>query len=54
MCILDSYVYQIGGLFLFVKVTSGQLAGIVLSVIMLRFQYSLKLSFSITLAGVYI
>ena len=55
MCIRDSYVYQIGGLcFLFVKVMSGQLAGIVLSVIMLRFQYGLKLSFSSTLAGVYL
>ena len=44
MCILDSYVYQIGGLcFLFMNVMSGLLAGIVLSVIMLRFQYSLLL-----------
>jgi len=40
--------------FLFVKVMSGPLAGSVLSVIMLRFQYSLKLSFSSTLAGVYL
>ena len=55
MCIPDNYVYQIGALcFLFAKVMSGQLAGIVLSVIMLRFQYSLKLSFSSTLAGVYL
>jgi hypothetical protein len=36
MCVWDSYVYQTGGLcFLFVKVMSGLLAGIVLSVIML-------------------
>ena len=40
--------------FLLVRVMSGRLAGIVLSVIMLRFQYSLKLSFSSTLAGVYL
>ena len=39
--------------FSFMKVTSGRLEGIVLSVIMLPFQYSLKLSFSSTLAGVY-
>jgi hypothetical protein len=36
------------------KVMSGRLAGIVLSVIILRFQYNLKLSFSSTLAGVYL
>jgi len=40
--------------FLFVKVMSGRLKVIVLSVSMLRFQYSLKLSFSRTLAGVYL
>jgi hypothetical protein len=40
--------------FLFMKVTSGRLEGIVLSVIMLLFQYGLKLSFSSTLAGVYL
>ena len=40
--------------FLFVKVMSGQLKGIVLSVSKLRFQYSLKFSFSSTLAGVYL
>jgi Ca2+/Na+ antiporter len=39
---------------LFMKVISGRLEGIVLSVIMLLFQYSLKLSFSSTLAGVYL
>jgi len=38
--------------FLFIKVMSGQLKGIVLSVSMLRFQHSLKFSFSSTLAGV--
>jgi len=40
--------------FLFIKVMSGLLKGIVLSVSMLRFQYSLKFSFSSTLAGVYL
>jgi len=40
--------------FLFIKVMSGRLKGIVLSVSMLRFQYSLKFSFSSTLAGVYL
>jgi hypothetical protein len=40
--------------FLFVKVTSGRLKGIVLSVIMLRFQDSLKLSFSSTFASLYL
>jgi hypothetical protein len=40
--------------FLFMRVTSGRLEGIVLSVIMLRLQYSLKLSFSSALAGVYL
>jgi hypothetical protein len=40
--------------FLFMKVMSGRLEGIVLSVIMLRFQYSLKLSFSSTFAGLYL
>jgi hypothetical protein len=40
--------------FSFMKLMSGRLEGIVLSVIMLRFQYSLKLSFSSTLAGVYL
>jgi hypothetical protein len=38
--------------FLLMRVMLGRLEGIVLSVIMLRFQYSLKLSFSSTLAGV--
>jgi hypothetical protein len=55
MCIWDSYVYQKGVLlFLFMKIMSGRLEGIALSVVMLRFQYSLKLSFSSTLAGVYL
>jgi len=40
--------------FLFMRVISGQLEGIVLSVLMLRFQYSLKLSFSGTLSDVYL
>ena len=40
--------------FLFTKVMSGRLKGIVLSVSMLRFQYSLKFSFSSTLSGVYL
>jgi hypothetical protein len=40
--------------FLFMKVMSGRLEDIVLSVSMLRLQYSLKLSFSSTLAGVYL
>ena len=40
--------------FLFIKVMSGRLKSIVLSVSMLRFQYSLKFSFFSTLAGVYL
>jgi len=40
--------------FLFINVMSGRLKGIVLSVSMLRFQYSLRFSFSSTLAGVYL
>jgi len=40
--------------FLFIKVMSGRLKDTVLSVSMLRFQYSLKFSFSSTLAGVYL
>jgi len=40
--------------FLFVKVMSGRLKGIVLAVSILRFQYSFKFSFSSTLAGVYL
>ena len=40
--------------FLFMKVMSGRLNSIVLSVSMPRFQNSLKLSFSNTLAGVYL
>jgi hypothetical protein len=40
--------------FLFMRVMSGRLEGTVLSVIMLRFQYSLKLSFSSTFAGLYL
>jgi len=40
--------------FLFIKVISGRLKDIVLSVSMLRFQYSLKFSFSSSLAGLYL
>jgi hypothetical protein len=40
--------------FLFVRVMSGRLKGILLSVIMLQFQYSLKLPFSSTFAGLYL
>ena len=40
--------------FLLMNNISGRLKGIILSVSMLRFQYSLKLSFSSTLAGVYL
>jgi len=40
--------------FLFIKVMSGRLKGIVLSVSMLQFQYSLRFSFSSTLAGAYL
>ena len=40
--------------FLFIKVMSGRLNIIILSVSTLRFQYSLKFSFSSTLAGVYL
>jgi len=40
--------------FLFIKVMSFQLKGIVLSISMLRFQYSLNFSFSSTLVGVYL
>ena len=40
--------------FLFRKVMSGRLKGIVLTVSMLQFQYCLKFSFSSTLAGVYL
>ena len=38
---------------LFMKVRSGRLESIVLSVSMLRLQYSLKLSFSTILTGMY-
>jgi len=40
--------------FLFIKVMSGRLKGIVLFVSVLRFQYSLKFSFSSTLAVMYL
>jgi hypothetical protein len=55
MCIWDSYVYQnVLFVFLFMNVISGRLKVIILSVSMLLFQNSLKLSFSNTLAGVYL
>jgi hypothetical protein len=41
-------------IFLLMNAISGLLKGTVLSVSMLRFQYSLKLSFSSTMAGVYL
>jgi len=40
--------------FLFIKIMLGQLKGIVFPISMLQFQYSLKFSFSSTLAGVYL
>ena len=40
--------------FLFIKIMSGLSKGTVLSVSMLRFQYSMKFSFSSTLTGVYL
>jgi len=40
--------------FLFIKVMSGRLKGIFLSISTLRFQYSLKFSFFSTLADVYL
>jgi hypothetical protein len=48
LCLSDKW-----SLFLFMRVMSGLLTGIVLSVIMLQFQYSLKLPFSSTLAYYY-
>ena len=54
MCIWDSYIYQNGVLcFLIDECYIRSVKCIVLSVSMLWFQYSLKLSFSSTLAGVY-
>ena len=50
MCFRDSYVYKnVFFVILFMKVMSGRLKCIVLSVSMLRLQYSLKLSFSINI-----
>ena len=46
--IWDSYVYlNVFFVSVFIKVMSGRLKGIILSVSVLRFQYRLKLSFSI-------
>jgi len=56
LCVLGTAmsVKKVFFVYLFIKVKSGQLKGIDLSVSMLRFQYSLKFSFSSTLAGVYL
>jgi len=48
------YIKNVFFVFLIMKVMSGRLKVIVLSVSMLRFQYSWKLSFSRTLAGMYL
>jgi hypothetical protein len=47
-------IKMVSFVFLFMEIMSGRLKGIVFSVIMLMFQYSLKLSFSSILAGVYL
>ena len=47
-------IKKVSFVFLFTKVMSARLKGIVLSVSMLRLQYSLTFSFSNTLAGVYL
>ena len=56
LCVFwDSYVYQKGVLcFLMHKSYARSIRSIILSVSMLRFQYSLQFSFSSTLAGVYL
>jgi hypothetical protein len=56
LCVLGTtmYIEKVFYVFLFMRVMSGRLEGTVLSVIILRFQNSLKLSFSSTLAGVYL
>jgi hypothetical protein len=55
MCIWHSYVYQKGVLcFLIDECYVRSVKSIVLSVSMLQFQYSLKLSFSSTLDSVYL
>jgi hypothetical protein len=53
LCVFGTAI-SIKKVFLFIKVMSGRLKGIVLSVSLLRFQYSLKFSFSSILAGVYL
>jgi len=47
-------IKQVFFFFLFIIIMSGRLKRIVLSVSMLRFQYSLNFSFSSTLVGVYL
>ena len=56
LCVFETAmpIRKVFFVFLFMKVMSGLLKAIVLSVSMLRFQYSWKLSFSRTLAGVYL
>ena len=56
LCVFGTamFIKKVFFVFLFTKVMSGQLKCIVLSVSMLRFQYSLKFSFSSKLAGVYL
>ena len=56
LCVLGTamFIKNVFFIFLLMNVISGRLKGIVLSVSMLRFRYSLKLSFSSTLAGVYL
>ena len=56
LCVLGTAmcIKKVFFVFLLIKVMSGRLKGIFLSVNMLRFQYSLKFSFSNTLAGVYL
>ena len=53
LCVFGTAM-SIKKVFLFIKVMSGRLKFTVLSVSMLRFQYSLKCSFSSTLAGIYV
>jgi hypothetical protein len=56
LCVLGTAVCikRVFFVFLFLRVMSGRLEGIVLSALMLRFQYNLKLSFTSTLAGVHL
>ena len=56
LCVFGTamFIKKVFLVFLFIKVLSGRLKFIVLSVSMLRFQYNLKFSFSSTLAGVHL